>query len=29
MVLLCAIGNYLQYPEINHNGKNIKDNVYT
>ena len=24
MVLLCAIGNYLQYPEINHNGKNIK-----
>ena len=23
-VLLCTIGNYLQYPEINHNGKNIK-----
>ena len=27
-VLLCTIGNYLQYPEINHNGKNIKYNVY-
>ena len=28
-VLLCSIGNYIQYPVINHNGKEYeKKNVY-
>ena len=28
-VLLCSTGNYIQYPMINHNGKEyIKNNVY-
>ena len=28
-VLLYSTGNYIQYPVINHNGKNMKKNVYT
>ena len=27
-VLLYSTGNYIQYPVTNHNGKNIKKNVY-
>jgi len=27
-VLLYSTGNYIQYPAINHNGKNMKKNVY-
>ena len=27
-VLLYSTGNYIQYPEINHNGKGYKKNVY-
>ena len=27
-VLLYNIGNYIQYPMINHNGKELKKNVY-
>ena len=27
-VLLFSTGNYIHYSEINHNGKNIKKNVY-
>ena len=27
-VLLYSTGNYIQYPIINHNGKNMKKNVY-
>ena len=27
-VLLFSMGNYIQYPVINHKGKNIKKNVY-
>ena len=27
-VLLYSIGNYIQYPVINHNRKNMKKNVY-
>ena len=27
-VLLCNIGNYIQYPGINHIGKNMKKNIY-
>ena len=27
-VLLCSTGNYVQYPVINHNVKNMKKNVY-
>ena len=27
-VLLYSTGNYIQYPVINHNGKNMKKNVY-
>ena len=26
--LLCSIGNYIQYPVINHNGKEYEKNVY-
>ena len=26
--LLYSTGNYIQYPVINHNGKNMKKNVY-
>ena len=25
----CGTGNYIQSPGINHNGKNIKKNIYT
>ena len=25
--LLCSTGNYIQYPVIKHNGKNMKKNV--
>ena len=28
-VLLCNTGNYIQYPVINHNGKEYEKNVYT
>ena len=28
-ILLYSTGNYIQNPEINHNKKNIKKNVYT
>ena len=28
-VLLYGTGNYIQYPVINHNGKNMKKNIYT
>ena len=27
-ILLCSTGNYIQYPVISHNRKNIKKNVY-
>ena len=27
-VLLCSTGNYIQYPVINYNEKNMKKNVY-
>ena len=27
-VPLCSTGNYIQYPVINHNGKNMKKNIY-
>ena len=27
-VQLCSTGNYIQYPVINHNGKEMKKNVY-
>ena len=27
-VLLYSTGNYIQYPVINHNGKNMKKNLY-
>ena len=27
-VLLYSTGDYIQYPVINHNGKNMKNNVY-
>ena len=28
-VLLCSVGNYIQYPVINHNGKEYeKENIY-
>ena len=26
--LLYSTGNYIQYPVINHNGKNMKKNIY-
>ena len=26
--LLYSTGNYIQYPEINHNGKNMKKNIF-
>ena len=28
-VLLCSTGNYIQYPVINHNIKNMEKIVYT
>ena len=27
-VLLCSTGNYIQYSIINHNEKNLKNNIY-
>jgi len=27
-VLLCSTGNYIQYPVINHNGKEYEKNTY-
>ena len=27
-VLLCSTGNYIQYPMINHNGKEYEKNTY-
>ena len=27
-VLLYSIGNYIQYPVMNHNGKKMKKNMY-
>jgi len=28
MILLCSTGNYIQYPEINHNGKEYEKCIY-
>ena len=28
MVLLYSTGNYIQYPVINHNGKEYEKNIY-
>ena len=28
-VLMCSTGNYIQYPAINHNGKEYKTRMYT